>query len=583
MSNFIKQLQAWITHKTPLIIHTNPLLILAVILLTGYICTKLARKLHIPIVTAQILGGIIIGPYVLNIFPKNAFAGFAPITDFALGFIGLTIGSHLDFRKLHNAGKRIIYITIFDVIITPTIVFISLYYIAHLSLPVTLLISAISITTAPGSTLHIIKEKRAKGILSKTILAVVALNNVLTILIFYTIYNYLSHNILSTGLSNLQEIDLIATIGKPLILLLESILIGSFVGGSVIYLTEKRKAGISFLALVLLSVIITIGISELFEFSGILSCLILGMIISNFSKYKTMLFSSFRDIEVEVYTLFFVLAGTHFDLEAFKVAGLAGFILIVSRLIGKSLAPTLGAFVAGATKTIKKWIGITLYPIAGLAIGLTFLIENDPIWDPYSAQIIAVVLTSVVVNELLGPIFTGKAIKKSGEEHKNRLRLMDFIQEEFIKIDLTANDKWKALDDLAEFLYKTQNIKELSLENLKKSIIEREKDISTGIGDNIAIPHAIIEGGPKIRGVIGVSRDGIPFDAIDDKKVKILFLIATPEAHYDIHLHVLANISKIFGHHPRIKDKIVDAESPAEVFELLQTEELEKFNPFFED
>ncbi len=238
---------------------------------------------------------------------------------------------------------------------------------------------------------------------------------------------------------------------------------------------------------------------------------------------------------------------------------------------------------AGSTHTIKKWIGISLYPIAGVAIGLILLIENNAFLKIYSSEITAIVLTAVVVNELLGPIFTGLAIKKSGEEHKNRVRLMDFLQEEYIKINLDARDKWDALDQMALFLFKKHKIIELTLPELKESIYNREKEISTGIGYNLAIPHAIIEDGPKIRGVIGISKVGIPFESNDDKPVNIVFLLATPRKNYDLHLHVLANIARIFGHHPHIKDQIINAKSPEEVFEILQAEEVEELNPFFED
>jgi hypothetical protein len=240
--------------------------------------------------------------------------------------------------------------------------------------------------------------------------------------------------------------------------------------------------------------------------------LILGIVITNYSKYKATLFGAFKDIEIEVFTLFFVLAGTHLDLKAVQMAGIAGIALIISRLIGKTFAPTLGAYLAGSTQTIKKWIGISLYPIAGVAIGLVLLIENNAFLSKYSTEVTAIILTAVVVNELLGPIFTGLAIKKSGEEHKNRIRLMDFLQEEYIKINLDARDKWDALDQMAQFLFKTHKIIELTLPELKESIYNREKEISTGIGYNLAIPHAIVEGGPKIRGVIGISKTGIPFE-----------------------------------------------------------------------
>lgn len=577
MNNIIQHIQNWLQHETALIINPNPLLVLSIILITGFIFTKLAQKLHIPIVTAQIVGGIVLGSYVLNLFQKEAFFSLVPITNFALGFIGLTIGSHLDFHKLHNAGKRIFLISISDVIITPVIVFFALFYLAHLPFAISLIVAAISITTAPGSTLHIVKEKRAKGIFTKTLLAVVALNNVLTILVFYLAYYYLFYK------AGEVDFDILHTIGKPLLLLLESVIIGCVVGFGIIYFTEKRKVRISFLAMVILSVVITVGTSQLLHLSGILSSLILGIIITNYSKYRNTLFGAFKDIEVEVFTLFFVLAGTHLDLKAITLAGTAGLILIFSRLLGKTIAPTIGAYLAGSTLTIRKWIGISLYPIAGVAIGLVFLIENDVFLQQFATQITAIILTAVVINELLGPIFTGTALKKAGEEHKDRMRLLDFLQEEFIKIDLAAKDKWEALDELAIFLYKTHKIHEISLPELKESIFNREKEISTGLGDNLAIPHAIIEGGPKIRGVIGISQKGIPFESLDDKPVHIIFLIATPKKNYDMHLHVLANIAKIFGHHPHIKDRIIKAKTSAEVFEILQAEEVEKLNPFFED
>lgn len=577
MQPFIDHLQNWLQHETALINSPNPLLVLAVILIVGFVFSRLARILKVPIVTMQILGGFILGHYVLNLFREEAYVSFEPITNFALGFIGLTIGSHLNFRKLHNAGKRIFLITVSDVILTPVIVYLALYYLAGLSFEICLIVSVISITTAPGSTLHIVKEKRAKGIFTKTILAVVAFNNVLTIIIFYIVYYFLYYR------TSIEEFSLWRTIGNPLLLLLEALLVGGAVGYAVIYFTEKRKVRISFLTMVILAVIVTVGTSQLLHLSGILSSLILGMIISNFSKYKSVLFGAFKDIEVEVFTLFFVLAGIHLDVKIMLAAGLAGLILIISRLVGKTLGPFLGAQLAGSIPIIKKNIGIALYPIAGVAIGLILLIQNDPILQVYSSEITAIVLTAVIVNELLGPIFTGKAIKNAGEEHKNRIRLMDFLQEEFIKIDLRSQDKWEVLNELAEFMFKTHKVTEITLPELKESIMEREKEISTGIGDGLAIPHAVIDGGPKIRGVIGISQTGIEFNAIDEKPVNIMFLIATPRKNYDLHLHMLANIAKIFGHHPHITDQIVKARSPEEVFDILQAEEIEALNPFFEE
>ncbi|MEA2103559.1 MAG: PTS sugar transporter subunit IIA [Candidatus Cloacimonadota bacterium] len=564
--------------ESALINNSNTLLVLAVILITGYIFTKIGEKLKIPTVTAQIIGGIVIGHYVLFIFPEQSYISFKPITNFALGFIGLLIGSHLNFWKLHNAGKRILSIALTDVVLTPIIVFISLKYVAHLSWEISLILSTISIATAPGSILHIIREKRAKGIFSKTLLAVVALNNVLTILIFYVAYYFIFYR------RNISDLNIFYTLCKPLLLLLESIVIGGIVGFVVIYFSKKKKIQISFLSLVVLAIVVITGESELLHISGILPSLILGIVLTNFSHQQKTFFGAFKHIEKEVFTLFFVLAGTHLNFGAIKYAGYTGAIFIFARLIGKTVAPTLGATLAGSTQNIRKHIGFALYPIAGVAIGLVLLVNNSELFPIFASQLTAIVLTAVVVNELIGPILTGKAIKLAGEEHKDRIRLMDFVQEEFIKINLEAENKWDALNEMVIFMYKTHKIREISLKELQKSITKREKEISTGIGGNLAIPHAIIDEGPNIRGVIGVSQAGIPFDSIDEKPVHIIFLIATPRAYYDTyHLQMLANIAKIFGLHPNIKEKIIQAESPEEVFAIFQAEEVEKLNPFFED
>ncbi|MCF7918805.1 MAG: cation:proton antiporter [Candidatus Cloacimonetes bacterium] len=568
----------WIHHERALLEEVNILFVLAVILIIGFIFSRLARKVKLPSVTMQIIGGIIIGPHLLNLFNPVIYESFKPITNFALGFIGLAIGSHLDFRKLHNSGKRIFLITFCDAMVTSMLVFSALYWLAGLSLVSSLIIAAISITTAPGSTINIVKEKRAKGILTKTLLASVALNNVLVIVLFYSIYYYLFAH------SSNADFSLIKTILNPLLFFLESLIVGGVVGYTVIYFTEKHKTKLSFLTVVVLAVIITVGASETLHFSGILSSLILGIMLTNYSRNKSDLFGAFTDIEKEVFSLFFVLAGTHFDFHAILLAGSAGGILVISRFMGKYLGPTMGAYLSGSIKSIKDNIGFTMFPIAGLAIGLVMLSANIPFLSPYASEITAIILTAVVVYELLGPVFAGNALKKAGEVDKDRVRLLEFLQEEYIMLDLKSSDKWETLDALAEFLYRTHKcLHYITIEELKTSVRTREKEISTGIGNNIAIPHAIIEGGPRIMGVIGISQKGIDFDSIDELPVHIIIMIATPEDSYSLHLNVLAHVARIFGHERHINERLLAAKTPAEVFEILQSEEVERLNPFFEE
>lgn len=581
MNHLRTHLEQWIAGHSPLITSGAGgegliLIMLAVLVLTGILFTRLARRIHLPAVTGQILGGIIIGHYILNIFPENAYESFAPVTKFVLGLIGLTIGSHIDFRKLHNAGRRIIWIALFDLVLTIPLVYLGLRYIAGMTFHVSLIAAVIAGATAPGSVIHVINEKRSKGIFTKTVLAVVALNNVIVILLFYTVYYILSEPVP-------RDVSLVQAILQPLIYLVESLVDGGAIGLALIWFTErKHRMRISFPAMVLLALVLTVGISESLHFSGLLSCMILGMIITNFSKYRDEFFSALSELEEVIYALFFVLAGTHFDFGAMRIAGFAGLVLILIRFAGKYGGPTLGALLARATRTVRQDIGIALFPLAGLAIGLVLFAENALSLREHSGEITAIVLSAVVVFELAGPIFTGLAIRRAGEEMKNRLRLLDFLQEEYIMIGQEPMDKWKTLEVLAEFLHRTHNMKEVSLKELKKTVLNREREISTGIGGNIAIPHAVVDGGPQIQGVIGVWKNGVDFDSFDGEPVHIIIMVATPRDHYELHLQVLATVAKIFGHHSHIKEMITAARTPEEVYEILQREEVDDLNPFFE-
>lgn len=577
MVDLSSHFDAWLDKETALITNPTPLLVLAVLLVSGYVFGKLAKMIRLPAVTGQIFAGVIVGHYVLNLFGENSLKGFSPITNFALGFIGFTIGSHLDIRRLKSAGRRILSITLCDIIVTPLIVFGALHWIARVPFEPALLIAAIAAVTDPGALLHVVKEKRSKGILTKTILASVAVNNVLALLLFYTVYYYLIYHHTADGFT------LFGTVGPSLWLLAESLITGGGVGLCVIFFTEKHKTTISFLTMVFLAIVLTVGTSETLHFSGTLSCLILGMVITNFSHYRNRIFSAFRDLEKEVFLLLFVLAGTHLDFGAMITASVAGATLIVARLAGKTAGVVLGARLGGTGHRIRRWSGISMYTLGGLAIGLALLCGNTEPLAAFSNQITAIVLAAVVFFELVAPLATGAALSRAGEAGKDRIRLLDFLEEEYITTGLEATDKWEALSKMAAFLHHSHRCHDISLKELKRRVVDREKEISTGIGDNIAIPHAIVDGGPKIRGVIGVSTQGIEFNSMDGKPVHIIIMIATPRENYDLHLQVLANISKIFGSHPHIKEDIINCRKPEEVFEILQAEEVELLNPFFEE
>lgn len=568
---------SWFHKEISLFPDPNPLLVLAIIFLAGVLFTRISRKLKIPTITGQIFGGIFLGHYVLNIFSESDFEGFVPFTKFALGIIGLTIGSHFDLRKLHNSTGRILSIAFADALIVPIFSFLFLKYVISLDTDISLIVAAISTATAPGTIIHIVKEIRAKGVFTKTLLAVVAVNNIFTIILFFIVLNIvIDRNI---GGSIHIGVDIL----KAMIAVLESIITGGLAGWLVIKVNIKKTKNFSFITILLFVVVLLIGFSETFNFSSLLASLVFGIVIVNFSHHRQEIFTIFSDLEKDIFVIFFVLAGTHLDFHAIKVAGVAGCSLIFIRIVGKFIGPMIGTYLYGATKTMKRSIGFAMFPFAGMAIGLVLYAGSIPEIAKYSDQLNAIILTAVVFFEILGPFTTKYAISKAGEMHKNRVRLLDFLQEEFIEIELKSTNKWEVLEELVEFLHKSHSITEISIDDLKKNIRKREEEFSTGIGDNLAIPHVIIEGGPRIRGVIGVSQKGIDFESIDGQPVNIIVLIATPKNNYDLHLNALQTIAKIFGRRPDIKRQIVQCKSPEEVFEILQDEDIEELNPFFEE
>ncbi len=576
MDGFLYTAMNYIKHQRPLVEHPNSLLVLSIILITGIVFSWVAKKIKVPTEIALILGGIAIGKYILNIFSEEYFEAINPITNFAIGLFGLIIGSHLDYNRLHNAGKRIFWITFSDIFIVSGLTFTVMHWILKQPVEISLIVSVIISATSPESIIHEVRKERAKGILTKTVLSSIALNNVVIITIFYFAYSYIVSHLN-------QETDLLHQLIKPVLMILESVLIGGVTGYLLIKLNKRKIKPSSFTGMVLIAILITVGISETFHFSSILSTLILGVILTNKSRYKNEIFNALSEIEKEIFYVFFVIAGVHFDIEIFKITGLIGIVVILVRLIGKFTGARLGAVIAGSANTIKNNIGYALFPMAALSLGLVTLTQNEPSFHQYAKEINSITLTAIIVFDFLGPLCTSWILKKTGEVNKDRLRLLDFLQEEYIMLDLENMNKWETLDKLTELMHKTHHIRSISLQKLKEGVKKRESEMSTGIGNNIAIPHAIIEGGPTIQGVIGVSRKGIDFESLDDKPVHIIILIATPQKHYKYHLKALATISRIFGHNQQIKNQIIESKSAEEVFEILQNEEIDQMNPFFED
>jgi len=316
-----------------------------------------------------------------------------------------------------------------------------------------------------------------------------------------------------------------------------------------------------------------------------LICLATGITFSNISYHTRSLLKIMDTFTPLVFAVFFTIAGTHLNVAMLKTAGMAGMIYIIVRMGAKLLSSYItGKFFAYPPK-IANHLGIALIPQAGLAIGLVIsLSENDVFFSSGITPLLAtIILASVAVNELIGPAAAAYSLDNVMESGQANPRLLDFLHEEYILIPLKAEDKWDSIKELSSFLIKTNNLKNVSYDDFLHSVMEREASFSTGIGNKIAVPHAMLPKGGQPVGVIGIAKKGIDFKAVDGQPVDIIILFATPTGQEAQHLRILSIVSKIFGNNKELHDRIVEATSAAEVYDILQAEEIREINYFLDE
>jgi len=555
----------------------DPLFALSILLLSGFALGEVAKKIKLPALAGNIAAGVLVGPHGLKLFTLDIIHGFSPITDFALCVFGLTMGTHLVLRQLHNSGRRLFYIVGLGIVIVPALIFVVLHYIVGRPLPECILLAAIGLTTSPSSIIHLIVHRRSKGIFTKTLVSTVALTSIASLVLFA-----IAVQVTQALVSQDGNLTVMNFVWAPVQELFASFLIGTGAALILRFFARESASPTYHFSLLLILVLLVAGLCRLFQIPGILAGMVLGFLVANYSSRKHILLKSFAHIEPGIYCLFFVLAGTHINFQLMMAVGVGGTAYVLARALGKYGATTLGAHLAHASPLVKKWMGISLFPQAGIAVGLVFVVESIPEFSAFSEYVTAIVLGSVVIYEVIGPILADLGIRKSGEVNKNQARLLEFLQEEFILVGLQEKDKWRVLAEMGAFMHRVHGVREINLEDLTQSIVAREKQMSTGIGEGIAVPHARIEGGPEIRGVIAISREGIEFDAADKKQVHLLVLIATPDAHYEQHLRVLAAIAKIFGQNPELMAQILRAKNAAEVHEILQSSDVDAVNVYLD-
>lgn len=557
--------------------HAGPLLILAMIILCGVAFGEIARAMRVPAITGQIIAGLLLGRSGLDLFDEESLAGLQPLTQFALGLIAVTVGAHLNIKRLRNAGRRLFILLVTESTVTPLVVFGSLWLIAGISISEALLFATVAIATAPATTVALVKETRSKGVFVKTLIAAVALNNLACLVLFEIARSVTTEWQLGNQAAGIDW-------QIPAIQLITAVAIGGSVAIAMdlinrIVVARERLATAAVAALVLTS-----GLATMFHVSPILACLFLGLIQTNITPSRSQLVdSTFADFEPAILTVFFTLAGMQMSIEHLAPAGMVAVLLFGTRVVGKLLAADLAMRLAGATEKVRDNLGLALIPQAGVAVGLVVILQGDPAFAGLAEQFSSVVLAVVTANEILGPLLTRFALERAGEVGRDRLRLIDFLQEENIVVDFQAETKTEAIEKLVDLLIRTHSLPKDVRASLLESVLNREAEASTCLGGGLAVPHGILPSPQPMVGVMAISKSGLHFDSPDGRPIHCMVLLGTASEERERHLQVLAALASNVGTDLAFQEQLFNAKSPAHACEILHGEDSEDFNYFLDD
>ncbi|MBO4462488.1 MAG: cation:proton antiporter [Lachnospiraceae bacterium] len=400
---------------------------LAVALAGGLLMSRLAKKVHLPAVTAYLIAGLLLGPFFIGRFGISGI-GFATleevanlkiVSQVALGFIAFAIGNEFRLSSLKLMGKQAVTVGILQAVITTIIVDAALLVVhfidpALISVSSAITLGAIAAATAPAATLMVVRQYKANGPLTKLLLMVVAIDDAVGLVLFSV----------SFGIARALEqgsISIVSVAVEPIVEIVLSLVLGTIAGMVLNQLERFFHSNSKRISLSVAFVLLTVGISSLefnvfgvkFGFSLLLVCMMMGTVFCNIAETSEELMDKVDGWTAPVNVLFFVLSGAELDLSILGnvLVLLLGIVYIVFRSLGKISGSWISCKMTHCSEHITKYIGITLLPQAGVALGMAITaatLSDGPI-------IRNVVLFSVLVYELVGPTLTKMSLMKAGE------------------------------------------------------------------------------------------------------------------------------------------------------------------------
>ncbi|MBQ9756017.1 MAG: cation:proton antiporter [Clostridia bacterium] len=413
---------------------------LSIALFAGLMLSRLAKLVQLPAVTAYLVAGVIIGPFCLGLFNVQGLGftasdinnkSFSLISDIALGFIAFSIGNEFRLSQLKTIGKSATIIGILQAVITTIFVdfaLIALHFIMpdKLSLEVAIILGAVASATAPAATLMVVRQYKAKGPVTDTLLPVVALDDAVGLVLFSVSFG------VAKGIMS-GTVNVLSIVVEPLVEVIISIGLGAGMGYLFTFFERFFHSRSKRLSMSVAFVLLTVAVSMLkfdvlgihIAFSPLLSCMMLGTIFCNICDFSEELMDRLDRWTAPIFILFFVLSGAELDLTVFTdiMIVLIGVVYIVFRCLGKYFGANWSSKMAKAPANVTKYLGITLFPQAGVALGMAIkVMEYCNVYATTNPQIAQagiivqnIILFSVLIYELVGPFLTKIALTKAGE------------------------------------------------------------------------------------------------------------------------------------------------------------------------
>ncbi len=404
------------------------LLSLSVAVFAGLMLSRLAKVVKLPAVTAYLVAGILVGPYVLGAFGIKGlgFISLADIkqysllSDVALGFIAFSIGNEFRLSQLKKTGRQATIIGIVQAVFTTLVVdaiLIGLHFLIpdKLPLPSAIILGAVASATAPAATLMVVRQYKSKGPLTNILLPIVAIDDAVGLVLFAV-----SFGIAKALLAGM--VDLVSIILEPVLEVVMSLALGALMGYLFNFCERFFHSRSKRVAMSVTFVLFTVALSMVefsigsvhVAFSPLLVCMMLGTVFCNICDFSEELMDRVDRWTAPLFVLFFVISGAELELAVFRdpVVVCIGLVYILSRCFGKYFGASSSAKLTHCDSNIVKYLGITLFPQAGVALGMAIKAET---LGPEGAIVANITLFSVLIYELVGPFLTKVSLQKAGE------------------------------------------------------------------------------------------------------------------------------------------------------------------------